>query len=147
MLRPFDVRLQGNEIAVREALLRIREGLAPLKLDIEEVGTVELVLAEALNNIVEHAYADGDGSKPIRIICHHRENGIHFRIEDKGVMMPDGRLPLGNAQEVTVNTMDLPEGGFGWFMIQDLAKDVTYQRVGKANRLDLRLAIASVCLG
>lgn len=43
-------------MAVRKALKELLDGLAPLDLDIEEMGTVELVMAEALNNIVEHAY-------------------------------------------------------------------------------------------
>ena len=56
-LPPFDVCMQSSELAVREALAEISRGLGPLELNPEEAGTVELVLAEALNNIVEHAYA------------------------------------------------------------------------------------------
>jgi serine/threonine-protein kinase RsbW len=55
--------------------------------------------------------------------------------------MPDGQLPLGQPTAVDVDLMDLPEGGFGWFLIQDLARDVTYVRVGSENRLDMRLAV------
>jgi serine/threonine-protein kinase RsbW len=43
-------------MAVRKALKELLDGLASLDLDIEEMGTVELVMAEAPNNIVEHAY-------------------------------------------------------------------------------------------
>jgi serine/threonine-protein kinase RsbW len=41
-----------------------------------------------------------------------------------------------------VDLMDLPEGGFGWFLIKDLAKDVVYARVEGENRLQLRVAVA-----
>jgi len=142
VLAPFDIQVDSSEIAVRDALAQVLIGLGPLDLDIEEAGTVELVLAEALNNIVEHAYGPDDHTGTIKIGCYHQSNGIHLRIEDDGVMMPEGKLPLGRAQDLEGDMMDLPEGGFGWFLIQDLAKDVCYERVGDSNRLDLRLAIA-----
>ena len=41
-----------------------------------------------------------------------------------------------------VPMQDMPEGGFGWFLIKDLAKDVTYHRVKAENHLSLRLAVA-----
>ncbi|AXI44912.1 ATP-binding protein [Sulfitobacter sp. SK012] len=140
-LEPFAVRVHSSEIAIREALRKVLDGLGPLDLDIEEAGTVELVLAEALNNIVEHAYAPQQGVGPVLIRCLHKKNGLHFRIEDRGVAMPEGHAPLGVAADLTGDFMDLPEGGFGWFIIQDLAKDVKYQRVGNANLLNLRLAV------
>ncbi len=142
ILKPFDIQVNAGRMAVREALSAILAGLRSLDLDIEEAGTVELVLAEALNNIVEHAYGGVRGSGPIRIRCQHRPDGIHFCIEDEGDPMPEGRLPLGAVQNIERDMEDLPEGGFGWFLIQDLAKDIRYERLGGTNRLCLRLAIA-----
>ena len=37
---------------------------------------------------------------------------------------------------------DLPEGGFGWYLIRDLARDVNYEREGWCNVLTLRLEVA-----
>lgn len=138
---PVEIALQSEETAVRDALGRLLVALDPLELDVEEAGTVELVLAEALNNIVEHAYPTGSRG-PIWIKCKHRRDGLHLRIVDEGEMMPDGQLPIGMAQDVDVDVMDLPDGGFGWFLIKDLAKDVTYHRIGQLNQLELRLAVA-----
>lgn len=140
-LMPFDVCIEGGELAVRDALSRVLEGLGPLDLDVEEAGTVELVLAEALNNIVEHAYAPVAGEGPIRIHCVHEADGLHLRIQDEGIAMPDGKTPLGMIAPMGDDLMDLPEGGFGWFLIQDLARDVRYERIGNENALSLRLAI------
>ncbi len=141
ILKPFDIQVDAGQMAVRKALSAVLDGLRPLDLDIEEAGTVELVLAEALNNIVEHAYGGVRGGRPIRIGCQHRNDGIHFCIEDEGEQMPEGRLPLGAAQNIERDVVDLPEGGFGWFLIQDLAKNISYERLGGTNRLCLRLAI------
>ncbi len=140
--QPVTVCVQSSEMAVREALNGVIEGLRPLALDVEEVGTVEIVLAEALNNIVEHAYPVPAADQPIDINCNICSDGLHVTIEDKGHPMPDGKAPIGMAQNLDVDLMDLPEGGFGWFLIQDLAKDVRYHRHDTVNRLDLRIAIS-----
>ncbi len=55
--------------------------------------------------------------------------------------MPGGQLPLGMSQSLNVGLCDLPEGGFGWFLIKDLAKDLKYRRIGQENHLHLRIAI------
>tara|TARA_R110002049_G_scaffold44333_5_gene130000 strand:+ start:50641 stop:51120 length:480 start_codon:yes stop_codon:yes gene_type:complete len=141
-LLPFDVYIESGEFAVRKALRKVLDGLEPLGLDLEEASTVELVLAEALNNINEHAYPDPQAAGLIHIHCLHSADGLHIRINDEGYAMPDGQAPLGMAQNLDVPDSELPEGGFGWFLIRDLAKDVCYHRVGKQNQLDLRLAVA-----
>ncbi|MEP4248193.1 ATP-binding protein [Tateyamaria sp.] len=140
----FRVSVQSSELAVREALKSLLSGLMPLSLDLEEAGTVEIVMAEALNNIVEHAYPDGDPKGSIDITCEHQTDGLHLTVVDHGRCMPDGRMPLGTAANVGVALNDMPEGGFGWFLIKDLAKDVSYQRIGSENWLTLRLAVAAI---
>ena len=142
ILPPFEVSVQSGEKAVREALQKLLEALRPLELDTEEVGTVELVVAEVLNNIVEHAYPDAAPGGPIEIRCVHKPDGLHVRIRDRGESMPDGQAPLGVQANISVDLDDLPEGGFGWFLIRDLAKDVSYARSRKENQLDMRLAVA-----
>ncbi|MEL6450486.1 MAG: ATP-binding protein [Pseudomonadota bacterium] len=141
-LPTFRITVQSGALAVREALAALLDGLKPLDLDIEEAGTVELVMAEALNNIVEHAYPAGDPAGPIDITCAHAVDGLHLTVVDQGRGMPDGETPLGAAANLDVDLCDMPEGGFGWFLIKDLAKDVTYQRVARENHLTLRIAVA-----
>lgn len=141
-LKPVELRLAHGDDAVRDALSRLLRALNPLNLCQEEAGTVELVLAEALNNIVEHAFPDADQLGMISISVMQRVNGLHVRIIDDGLPMPDGAAPLGLPQEVDLEVPDLPEGGFGWFLIRDLAKDVQYKRTAIGNQLDLRLAVA-----
>ncbi|MEM8690316.1 MAG: ATP-binding protein [Pseudomonadota bacterium] len=142
-LPPFQVSINSEEMAVRDALAKLMKGLGPLKLDVEEAGTVELVVAEALNNVVEHAYPEGQPSGPINIQCRHKSDGLHLTIIDQGLGMPEGKTPLGERVNVHVDLSHLPEGGFGWFLIRDLAKDVDYVRKGWENRLSLRLAVAT----
>jgi serine/threonine-protein kinase RsbW len=140
-LEPFEVVMDGSECAVRGGLARVLSGLAPLKLDVDAAGTVELVLAEALNNVVEHALAHTGGQTRIVIRLKHDTLGLHVTIVDRGVPMPDGMAPRGRAPEVAVEMPDMPEGGFGWFMIHSLAQNVSYARVGGENHLTLRIAV------
>ena len=142
MLPRFNVAVNSGTFAAREAISQLMDKLSPLQLDIEESGTFELVIAEALNNVVEHGYPDPAKGGPIKIDCSHQTNGLHVNIVDQGLPMPDGKTPLGLAAEVDVDFMDVPEGGFGWFLIKDLAKDVHYERQGDKNFLSLRVAIA-----
>ncbi|MCX7557997.1 ATP-binding protein [Sulfitobacter sp. F26204] len=142
LLAPFDVHVQSGPKAVRTALLEIINGLGPLKLDVEETSTLELVLAEALNNVVEHAYTEPNAAGEIHISLRHRRDGLHVQICDWGNPMPDGVVPLGQLAALDGDVIDLPEGGFGWFLIRDLAKDVVYKRIGAKNQLRLRIAVA-----
>jgi serine/threonine-protein kinase RsbW len=101
-------------------------------------GSAELVLAEVLNNIAEHAYDAGQG--PVAVTLALRPSGIACLIVDQGGAMPDGKLPDIGLPEVTdLAPEDLPEGGFGWPLIRILTRDLTYQRTGGCNRLRFTL--------
>ncbi|MEP5731611.1 MAG: ATP-binding protein [Sulfitobacter sp.] len=124
---------------MREALAEVVSRLESAGFELDLVSTVELVLAEVLNNIIEHAYPPSGPQGPIEIRCKGMPDGLHFNVMDMGLAMPDGQLPTGNSQELDVDIEDLPEGGFGWFLIKDLAQDVIYQRVREENHLSLRI--------
>lgn len=100
-------------------------------------GAVEIVLAEVMNNIAEHAYASFPGKIQAWITAH--EGFVFVRLVDSGLPMPDGELPGGKLNEAT-EIQDLPEGGFGWFLIRSLTQDLTYLREGDRNTL-------SFCMG
>jgi serine/threonine-protein kinase RsbW len=99
-------------------------------------GTAEIVMAEALNNIVEHAYASQTGS--IDIWVGLGATGLECSISDYGRPMPDFQLPNARPQELA-QIEDLPEGGFGWFLIRSLAQDLQYQRRYNQNLLRFRV--------
>ncbi len=70
-LPSFEVKLESRAIAVRQALKDIANNLQPQHLEQEESNAVELVMAEVLNNIVEHAYPAPDLSGDITVRCLH----------------------------------------------------------------------------
>ena len=137
----FDITVEGVGQGVRTALSELIHWLTARDLSVEETGTVQLVLAEILNNIIEHAYAPDTPFDPIQIAAALKEDGLHLAIHDRGKPMPDGKLPIGTQPSIDVEMAELPEGGFGWFLIQHLARDVVYRRVGAENHLRLRINV------
>jgi serine/threonine-protein kinase RsbW len=125
----------GTPCAVREALAALIDGPILASVPDDERGTAELVLAEALNNIVEHAYAQGPGD--IEVTIRRVQGDLDCRIVDMGLPMPDDDPPQGRL--AVQDPDDLPEGGFGWFLIRTLSRDLHYARVGGSNELTFRL--------
>ncbi len=132
----------SSPLAAREILAELMSQLAPAKLSVEDSGKIELVIAEAVNNIVEHAYPPGAPDGPIQLQVNFRGDAIGITLTDQGLGMPDGQAPTGRAQNVQVDIMNLPEGGFGWFLIRDQAENVEYRRTAWENCLSFDIPIA-----
>jgi serine/threonine-protein kinase RsbW len=132
--------LRGEGRAVRTALAEALAALEPLQLAPDCRDTVELVLAEVLNNIVEHAYADAPG--PIEMELRDCDGALGCVICDHGRPMPDGTPPLGRQAVLDVPLDDLPEGGFGWFLIRSLTRDLDYVRQRGCNRLSFAIPLS-----
>lgn len=127
----------GNAEAVRDALSVVRS----MDMPPETSGVVEIVLAEILNNIVEHAYA-GQGHGMIEMDVDRQDDALAFEIRDRGRPMPGGIAPKGAPHDLDVPAEDLPEGGFGWHLIRSLTIGITYQREGSANVLRFFVPVA-----
>lgn len=138
----FTLRVLARNHSIREALVETRARLARIPLSAEELATVEVVLAEVMNNVAEHAYAwrrDGEMTLGLRLVA----AGLLVSVTDEGRPMPDKELPFGNRIDPTVDLGDMPEGGFGWLIIRQLAKDVAYVRHDGVNQLSFRVAVGN----
>lgn len=148
--------------SVRVALARVateleRHGVAP-----DRIGGAELVLAEVLNNIVEHAFLDMQGRGPadepgdgrgggsdsgpggvsegrIEIAVAAVDGRMRCDVRDNGCAMPGGKIPLGSPMTPGLKLSDLPEGGFGWFLIRSLVEELDYRRDGRENILSFSI--------
>ncbi|MGX0877613.1 serine/threonine-protein kinase RsbW [Roseovarius sp. MBR-154] len=136
MADSFRLDCIGTETAVRDLLIDLRTRLLAAHLSAEHCGTIEIALAEALNNIVEHAYpSDTPGQialridlSPVRLRCELRDQGTAL----PALAPPDTGLPdLGGPRA------SLPEGGFGWSLIRTLTTRMSYERGTDENRLTL----------
>lgn len=112
--------------------------LAALDLSDDDQSSSELILAEVINNIVEHAYQDRpDG--PIELILILKESYVHCALTDKGYPMPAGRIPAQKSHDLNCAVADLPEGGFGWNIIRELGRDIKYRQLNGENHLSFDL--------
>ena len=99
---------------------------------------VAIVLGEVLNNIVEHSVANRDGSW-IGLEVLREDGGVQIETVDRGRPLPPQLLASATLPERPVDIPDLPEGGFGWFIIHSLAQDMVYERSAGTNRLSFFL--------
>jgi serine/threonine-protein kinase RsbW len=118
--------------SVRAALGALMAGPVLSSVAAEDKGMAELVLAEAMNNIVEHAYIEMTGE--ITLTLWQSEGEVACRITDRGAAMPGDTMPDG-VLAAHVEADALPEGGFGWFLIRSLSRDLRYSRHGTLNEL------------
>ena len=138
----FALDFRASEASVRGVLSAVRQRMAESGYDADSCGTVEVVLAEALNNIVEHAFADtGEGQVVLEI--HEGGERLHFDLRDTGSPLPGLTLPAVRLPRQDVPVEDLPEGGFGWYLIHSLTSNLDYAREGRENHLSFEIETAS----
>lgn len=137
-LRDLHLVLPPSHFAVRNALKSILGALSGLPIATDDFDTVQSVLAEILNNVVEHAHRDGVGGS-IQVRLHHEMRLLAITVLDDGAEMPGGTLPAGRDDW---DVRALPEGGFGWFLIRQLVDDLSYTREAGINRVSFCLHLA-----
>ena len=96
--------------------------------------TAQIVLAEALNNVAEHAYpARALGA--VTVFVEIKRNTLRLQITDWGAPVPTERLTTNEPPD----PLSMAEGGYGWFLIRSLVTDLSYDRRGCRNDLTLIL--------
>jgi len=138
-LRQMSFEALASEAAVRTLVNDARTRLETARVDADLCGSVVIVLAEALNNVVEHAYA-GLPPGQIRLEIGIFDDEILINICDHGQALPNGTIPPARLPDASGPLESLPEGGFGWYLIHDLTNDMSYTRQGTENHLNLTFA-------
>ena len=122
--------------AARAGIVAVMADLASEGLTEDMLHRVEIVLAEAVNNVVEHAYA-GRSTGEVQVDCYLSPDRLTIHVTDNGRAFPGDRLPPGRPANVDGPRDTLPEGGFGWLLIRKLASHVDYRRLGTTNTLTI----------
>lgn len=102
-----------------------------LQITDDKLGQLELIMVEAVNNVIEHAYQLESGNE-VHVRVEYSPQEIHLIISDHGQTMPDR---LHSEARPMPNPEDLPEGGWGMGLIHLLADSIRYIRDARGNHL------------
>ncbi len=136
--RSFRFACEATPYSVRDALDGMEQFLKAGGVAGADRSSLQIVVAEILNNIVEHAY-EGRETGRLAMRLFYDPARVFAVFCDAGAPMPENRLPPGGPFNPDCAVTDLPEGGFGWAMIRDLVSDLRYRRVAGQNHLSFRL--------
>lgn len=139
-----DIQLSclSNEAAVRVLLKRLMPMLDDWGLDVDALATAQIVLAETLNNIAEHAFPNCDDAV-VAIHVRACPHGLEVATRDCGRPMPGLTLPEGCCPDPTVPVDELAEGGFGWFLIRAQTEGLAYARKNGVNHLRYTVPVST----
>jgi serine/threonine-protein kinase RsbW len=131
--------VQATLADVARATEQLR-ALLPAWLSDGERDAIELALAEALTNIVEHGFGK-DSEHHVRLRVRERDAVLEIDLWDQGRPIPADRLDQASASTTfmydTTNLAALPEGGMGLALIKSAFHEVRYGSHDGLNRLHL----------
>lgn len=136
MVKTIACSFTATNLDARSGIASVVDRLRTLGIPAARADEVQIALTEAVNNVVEHAYPDA-APGDVRIKAELSPERLWISIQDAGAPYPNGQLPEGNPADVNVPVQNLPEGGFGWFLIRELANNVQYERSEGNNNLSL----------
>jgi len=128
---------QFSEIRIASAALREYCELHDIPED--KQAELELMLVEALNNVVEHAYKQQPGN-PIDLALDLVDRQAVMRIIDRGLPAPGAEIYSSNDLP---DIEEFPEGGWGLYLIQVLADVIEYYRHPEHNELVLKKGVGA----
>lgn len=114
---------------------RMRQVMAKAELACD-LDNIEIVVAEALNNVIEHGCLKEDMGK-VSVSLYLEKDECRILIADYGkayqLPTPKGFEDFKDYQSFD----DLPEGGYGWSLIHELTRSVDLTRQEGQNCLTL----------
>jgi len=132
----FQKTMKTSVATVPVTLTEINDWMVVSGVRPETITNVQIVLAEALNNIVEHGFKhQKNGHVGINIDL--SEAAIVVRLTDDGVAFTPPEVEQSPLRDK--NDLDnLPEGGFGWFLIRKITSYYEFHRLNGKNYLLLK---------
>lgn len=135
----FHMVIPATPLAVRQTVQDAATHVRRARGSPDLAAIVELILAEAMNNIVEHAHAGRSGGV-IELVLQLDGGLVRCVLRDDGTAMPGECLPAIVMPDPATGRDALAEGGFGWPMIGALCRDMRYTRASGWNETELTLA-------
>jgi serine/threonine-protein kinase RsbW len=118
-----------------EALMAfVRQAATEAGYDGSLVGKIALAFEEAVVNVINYAYAEGEGPVEVQV-SRTADRGMVIELIDQGAPFN----PL-EAQEpdISAPAHERPIGGLGIFMVRQIMDSVSYSRSGGSNVLRMQ---------
>ena len=123
-----------NEVAeISKLAIFIEELGEEFGLSPELVFNLNLVLEEAVSNVILYAYPKEE-HQIISLIARKKDNQLIFVLTDSGKEFDPTQAPDA---DITLSAEDRPIGGLGIFLIRQIMNTVEYQRIEGKNVLTL----------
>jgi anti-sigma regulatory factor (Ser/Thr protein kinase) len=123
-----------NEISeISKLAIFIEELGEELNLTPDLVFNLNLVLEEAVSNVILYAYPEGE-TQEISLSVNLTDNNLVFLLTDSGKEFDPTQAPDA---DVTLSAEERQIGGLGIFLIRQIMNTVEYQRIDGKNILTL----------
>lgn len=134
-----DLRLtcKAETWAIRDALGAVESFLTAHDVRKDDIDDIQLVLAEAMTNIVRHAYPVNLDQIWLRVRL--RGDRLECDLQDRGVAFDPGQLGKSLPEPATCR-----EGGYGWFIIRSLSEGLCYSRKNGRNTLTFSVPLIAM---
>jgi anti-sigma regulatory factor (Ser/Thr protein kinase) len=130
------LKLPNRRDAVETARQSVLTFLEPHALSQRTVFAVELVLEEALMNVISYAFQD-DAWHEIDLTVQIEGGDVVLRIEDGGIAFDPLQVP---ERTPPASIDEAVPGGLGIRLVRRFASSAAYERLGKRNVLTVRVA-------
>ena len=125
--------LQNEVVEISKLAIFIEELGEEFGLSSELVFNLNLVLEEAVSNVILYAYPKEE-HQTISLIARKKDNQLIFVLTDSGKEFDPTQAPDA---DITLSAEDRPIGGLGIFLIRQIMNTVEYQRIEGKNVLTL----------
>ena len=125
--------LQNEVVEISKLAIFIEELGEEFGLSPELVFNLNLVLEEAVSNVILYAYPKEE-HQTISLIARKKDNQLIFVLTDSGKEFDPTQAPDA---DITLSAEDRPIGGLGIFLIRQIMNTVEYQRIEGKNVLTL----------
>ena len=136
----FESTFHATEDDARRVLERVNAFVAGHVDAPDKASELVIVISEAVNNVVEHAYAQ-IARQDVHLKLQVLRNKAVVDLRDNGHPFPQHLLGQKTLPRTEVQLDDMPEGGFGWPVIHALVDEISHERDTNENRLSFSMSL------
>lgn len=112
----------------------VEELCEELGLDASLVFNLNLVLEEAMTNVIMYAFPEG-GKHELELTAATEGGTLSLVVKDSGIAFDPTAVPDA---DVTLTAEERPIGGLGIFLIRQIMDELNYERVDEYNILTMK---------